>query len=35
MEIKIFEYLENKNSFLDEIKNYFHNYLRATIWWKK
>ena len=30
-----FEYLENKKSFLDEIKIFFHSYLRAVIWWKK
>ena len=28
------EYLENKKSFLDEIKNIFHNFWRAFIWWK-
>ena len=27
-----FEYLENEKSFLDEIKNIFHNFLRAIIW---
>ena len=26
------EYLENKKSILDEIKNIFHNYLTAIIW---
>ena len=25
-----YEYLENKKSFLDEIKSIFHNYLRAV-----
>ena len=29
-----FEYLENKKSFLDEIKSIFQNYLRVIIWWK-
>ena len=29
------EYLENKSSFLDEIKSIFHNHLRAIIWKKK
>ena len=39
-EIKKFEYLANKKSFLllDEIKNIFHNFWRAIIyqmiWWK-
>ena len=28
-ETQKFEYLENKKSFLDEIKNIFHNYLQA------
>ena len=32
--IQKFEYLENKKSFLDEIKNIFHGFWRATIWWK-
>ena len=31
MKIQKFEYLENKKSFLDEIKNIFHKYFRATI----
>ena len=31
-EIQIFEYLEKKKSYLDEIKNIFHNYLRTIIW---
>ena len=25
------EYLEKENSFLDKIKSFFHNYLRAAI----
>ena len=29
-----FEYFENKKSFLDEIKNIFHSFWRAIIWWK-
>ena len=29
-----FKYLENEKSFLDEIKNIFHNFWRATIWMK-
>ena len=29
-----FEYLENKKSFRDEIKNIFHSFWRAIIWWK-
>ena len=33
MEIQIFEYLENEKSFLDEIKNIFHSFWRAMIWW--
>ena len=35
MEIQQFEYFENEKRFLDEIKNFFHNYLRAIIWRKK
>ena len=31
---KKIEYLENKKSFLDEIKNTFHSFWRASIWWK-
>ena len=27
-------YLENEKSFLDEIKNTFHSFGRAIIWWK-
>ena len=34
-EIQKFEYLENKKSFLDEIKSTFHSFWRAIIWWKK
>ena len=30
--IQKFEYLENKKSFLDEIKNIFHSFRRAVIW---
>ena len=29
-----FEYLENEKSSLDEIKNIFHRFWRAIIWWK-
>ena len=29
--IQNFEYLENKKSFLDEIKSIFQNYLRSII----
>ena len=29
-----FEYLESEKSFLDEIKNIFHSFWRAIIWWK-
>ena len=28
------EYLENKKSFLDEIKNIFHSFWRPIIWWE-
>ena len=28
------EYLENWKSFLDEIKNIFHSFWRAIIWWR-
>ena len=31
-EIRKFEYLENKKSFLDEMKSFFHNYLKAIVW---
>ena len=30
-----FAYLENEKSLLDEIKNIFHSFWRAIIWWKK
>ena len=29
-----FEYLEDENIFLDEIKNIFHRFWRPIIWWK-
>ena len=32
--IQKFEYLENEKSFLDEIKNIFHSFWTAIIWWK-
>ena len=32
MEIQKFECLENKKSFLDEIKSIFHSFYRAIIW---
>ena len=28
------KYLENKKSFLEEIKSIFHSFWKATIWWK-
>ena len=28
-----FEYLDSEKSFLDEIKNIFHNFCKAIIWW--
>ena len=31
-EMQNFEYLKNKESFLDEIKSMFHNYLSAISW---
>ena len=31
---KKLEYLENGKSFLDEMKNIFHSFWRAIIWWK-
>ena len=34
VKIQKFEYLENKKSFLDEMKNIFHSFSRAIIWWK-
>ena len=33
-EIGKFEYLENKKSFLDEIKSIFHSFQRSIIWCK-
>ena len=32
IEIQKLEYLKNKKNFLDEIKSFFHNYLRTIIW---
>ena len=32
--LQTFEYLQNKKSFYDEIKNIFYNFLRIIIWWK-
>ena len=32
--IQKLKYLENKKNFLDEIKNIFHSFWRAIIWWK-
>ena len=32
--LQTLEYLENKKSFLDEIKNIFHSFCRAIIWCK-
>ena len=29
-----YEYLENEKSFFVEIKNTFHSFGRASIWWK-
>ena len=34
MKIQKFEYLKNKKSFLDEMKNIFHSFWKAIIWWK-
>ena len=34
MQIQKFQYLENEEGMLDEIKIIFHNYLKAIIWWK-
>ena len=34
MEIQKLEYLKNKKSFLDEIKNTFHSFWRVIIWWE-
>ena len=33
-EYKEFEYLQNEKSFLKEIRNIFHSFWRAIIWWK-
>ena len=33
-ELQKFEYLENEESFLDEIKSIFHSFWRAIIWWE-
>ena len=30
--IQKFEYLENEENFLDEIKNIFHSFWRASFW---
>ena len=30
--IQKFDYIENKKSFLDEIKDIFHSFQRAIIW---
>ena len=32
--IQKFKYLKNKKSFLVEMKNIFHSFRRAIIWWK-
>ena len=32
MEMQKFGYLKNEKSFLDEMKNIFHNHLRTIIW---
>ena len=32
--IQKFKYLKNEKSFLDEMKNIFHSFGRAVIWWK-
>ena len=32
--LQTFEYLKNEKSFLDEMKNIFHSFQRAIIWWK-
>ena len=32
--IQKFKYLKNEKSFLDEIKNIFHSFWSAIIWWK-
>ena len=33
-EIQKLEYLENEKNFLEEIKNIFHSFWKAIIWWK-
>ena len=32
IELQKFEFLKNEKSFLDEVKNIFHRFLRAIIW---
>ena len=32
--IQKFEYLDNEKTFLVKIKNIFHSFQRAIIWWK-
>ena len=34
MEIQKFENLDNQKSFLDAIKNIFHSFWKAIIWWE-
>ena len=34
MKTQKLKYLKNEKSFLDEIKNIFHSFWRAIIWWK-
>ena len=34
MELQKFEYVENEQNLLDEIKNIFHCFFRAIIWLK-
>ena len=34
VKIQKFEYLQNEKSFFDEIKNIFHSFCRAIMWWK-
>ena len=34
MKIEKFEYLKNEKCFVDEIKNIFHSFWGAIIWWK-
>ena len=33
METQKIKYVENKKSFLDEIKSIFHSFWRAIVWW--